>query len=595
MDPLHITEFASTRYFEKLTQEREQQTRQATQQLQQQQQQQQQPQPLTHLGYPVAGPSFVPPPPPPAPLPIASQDSQFILPIRATRPPEAADEILAQPVEQKQKKSRFGGFSKLLSKSHAVQQPVQHAQPAVPNVTDSYEQLQRLSLSDSLRPRRYAVAPSRAFTLSISKMLTQCDRIPLDELFLALPPELQIQVISSLPLSDILNLRLSSRSWHTMITANEGPIVRHHLDHYIPAYAKRIYPPEYSNLTLHYLCGIWHRLHVASKVSYFICDWVTKEIFLRTSEAQKAEFAPQKERMRRRLIPLLFTMFHFFETYREKHLQYIMNHGGMGLQQTPYTLNPVEVEVMNMYDDRTLLQVHEVFPLVVASFCRRLRPPSYAGRVERSLRGYLKDKPADEVHVAALCVGGLRQVERFWEVKGYNTRRGVVDTWYDSITKEPVEPKKERRGLMGLGRKKSSVGLRDAAAPPTDGFIPPVPALPTRYCAEKMPDRRYSQLVFNTSLSAGLPMGPLPREQLRLLIPDLPILQKMWLTTAEALILDRGIVEKAAEIKRNAAVMLELIREEGMDKDDEWWYGNGTFDSARPTAESMEDDPEDHF
>ncbi len=78
-----------------------------------------------------------------------------------------------------------------------------------------------------------------------------------------------------------------------------------------------------------------------------------------------------------------------------------------------------------MYDDRTLLQVHQVFPLVVASFCRRLRPPSYVGRVERSIRGYLREKPPDEVHVAALCVGGLRQVERFWEIKGYNTRRGV--------------------------------------------------------------------------------------------------------------------------------------------------------------------------
>ncbi len=67
-----------------------------------------------------------------------------------------------------------------------------------------------------------------------------------------------------------------------------------HLDHHIPAYAKRLYPPGSGNLTLHYLCGLWHRLHVAAKLSVFICEWATKEIFLRTTEAQKREFAGQR-------------------------------------------------------------------------------------------------------------------------------------------------------------------------------------------------------------------------------------------------------------------------------------------------------------
>ncbi|MDA4133440.1 MAG: hypothetical protein OK454_10010, partial [Thaumarchaeota archaeon] len=176
------------------------------------------------------------------------------------------------------------------------------------------------------------------------------------------------------------------------------------------------------------------------------------------------EFAPQRERMRRRLIPLLFTIFHFFETYRDLHIRYLAEHDGRGLRQTPYTLNPIEVAIMSMYDDKTLLSVHQVFPLVVSAFLRRLRPPSYAGRVERSLRGYLREKPPDEVHVATLCIGGLRQVERFWEIKGYNSRRAAVDIWYGSITGEPAEPQaRQRRGLMGLGRRRSAGGKDDAA------------------------------------------------------------------------------------------------------------------------------------
>lgn len=375
-----------------------------------------------------------------------------------------------------------------------------------------------------------------------------------------------------------------------MVTMNEIPIVRYHLQHEVPAYAKRLYPiPNASSYTLHYLCGLWHRLHVAAKLAGRMCDWCTKEIFLKITKDQVSEFAGQRERMYRRLIPLLFTIFHFFENYRKLHLQYIREHG-YGVERTPYTVNPIEVQIMNLYDDRTLLQVHQVFPMVVASFCRRLRPPSYVGRLEKTIRGYLREKPADEVHTAVLCLGGLRQVLRLWEVKGYNTRRSAVDLWYNDITDAKSVPKpadttkdaKPRRGIMGLGRKKSTWQVRDASR------AEDAPHLPQRGSLEHVS----TSLVFNTSLSAGMPMSRLETEQNQLLVPDLPILQKIWLSTAEALILDRKIVERAIDIKRNAQVMLDLIKEDGVVEEDIWWYGMATTESIRPPPlEAIEEDP----
>ncbi|CAK7269209.1 hypothetical protein SEPCBS119000_003453 [Sporothrix epigloea] len=411
--------------------------------------------------------------------------------------------------------------------------------------------------------------------------------------FYNLPTELQVQIIASMPLADILQLRLSSRNMHAMVMANESPIVRHHLQHNIPAYAKRLFPPDFSRLNFSYLCGIWHRLHVAAKLSSFICQWVTKEIFLRTTETQKLEFAPQNERMRRRLIPLLFTIFHFFETYRARHLQYIIDHNGKGLRFTPYTINPIEADIMKTYDDRTLLQVHQVFPLVIASFCRRLRPPSYVGRFEKSIRGYLKDKPADDVHVAALCIGGLRQVERFWEIKGYNIRRNAVDVWYNSVTKAPAESTpKPRRALIGLSRKMSSLAISaDSALPPANGINPASDAVNMeRGSMDDATWERCNNLIFNTSLADGMPMQKLPHDQLRLLLSDLPVLQQLWLVTAEALILERKIVSKQADIRRNAQVMLELIREDGFAEEDEWWYGHGAHDSLKAPLDSIDEE-----
>ncbi|KAM0446919.1 hypothetical protein ACHAO4_009070 [Trichoderma viride] len=526
MDPPHITEFASERYFEKLSQ------------LQANNQQQ-----ADHAEPSAATTATT--------TTFHTSTSRFILPLRDSKP---AEFDAVKPADSKRDKRGFFSRHKvslLHSKADAVEASF--------------------------------TAPSRASTESTRKS------VPLDQLLLALPSELQIQIVSSLPLTDILNLRLTSKSWHALITLNEVPIVRYHLDHNIPAYATRLYPlKDSSDINFHYLCGLWHRLHVAAKLAYLMCEWITKDIFLRTTEAQKLAFAPQHERMRRRLIPLLFTVFHFFETYRKLHLKYIAEKGN-GLLKEPYTVNPIETEIMNMYDNRTLLRVHEVFPLIISSFCRRLRPPTYVGRVERSLRGYLRERPPDEVHVAILCLGGLRQVERLWETKGYNNRRAAVDIWFSSLTKEPVfeAPAKGRLGLKGFGRKKSTSGDRppNRSSFSEGGRRSPWGSVDSTHNGGFIP---YS--VFNSSLSADAPMAPLDRDQARTLLGDLPQLQQIWLATAEAMIMDRKIVQRPQDIKRNQQVMLDLIGEDGLDESDEWYYGRHMSESVRPPAAALGDD-----
>lgn len=536
MEPSHITEFGSPRYIDKIAHHDGSQMQ------------------IDSLDATIADSH-------------AQPSSRFILPLRDAKIGDA------ETVKPREKKSFFNLRQKV---SHLHSRP-SHVDPtfAVPHRT-------------STESTRRTYVASAFFSIAS----TNFDSVPLDQLFHALPNELQIQVVSYLPLNDVLNLRLASKSWHTLISFNEAPIVRHHLDQHIPAYATRLFPITTTNeLNFHYLCGLWHRLHVATKLSFLMCEWITKDIFLRTTEAQRLAFAPQTERMRRRLIPLLFTIFHFFETYRKLHIEYIKEHGH-GLKQEAYTLNPIEQKIMGMYDDKTLLRVHEVFPLVISSFCRRLRPPTYVGRVERSLRGYVREKPSDDVHVAILCLGGLRQVERLWEIKGYNTRRGAVDTWFHGLTKEepPEPPTKTRRSLMSFGRKKSSAGDRD----------PRRPSFSDAHFRSRSPTGSIDATnmgfdpawIFNSSLSAGVPMGSLTREEAQGLLSDLPVLQHIWTMTAETLVLKRGIVGRPQDIKRNQQVMLDLIREDGIDEEDEWWYGRNAPESVRPPLGANDDDAE---
>ncbi|QSZ30161.1 hypothetical protein DSL72_004681 [Monilinia vaccinii-corymbosi] len=413
--------------------------------------------------------------------------------------------------------------------------------------------------------------------------------VSLADLFLALPVELQAQVIAPLPIHTILDLRQVSKSFHTLVTLNEAPIARYHAENTLPDYTVRLYPlPDPANLNLHYLGGIWHRLHVASKLSTMISLQARKEIFLRTTEAQKIEFQPQYERMRQRLIPLVFTIFHFFETYRNIYARHLARRGAP-LTRLPFTLNPFESYVMSMYDDRTLLHVHQVFPLVMSSFSRRLRPPSYVGRVERSIRGYLKDRPPDEVYATILTIGGLRQAQRFWETKGYNARRAAVDQWYaflqssrlPIVETNNVTPKSKMSKFTHLGRKK--------APQPVAQITTDYSGHDSSWCNEwfcvkpncvAMRRNMSDSTIWRTSLSAGPPMRPLGREELKLLVENLPDLHDLWAKTAEAIILERGIVDTPGKIKKNSFVLLDLIKEDGRDEMEGWESGRTGGDAA---------------
>ena len=51
-------------------------------------------------------------------------------------------------------------------------------------------------------------------------------------------------------------------------------------------------------------------------------------------------------------------------------------------------------------------------------------------------------------------------------------------------------------------------------------------------------------------------------------------LSNIWIHTAEALIIERKIVESAKDIKKISQVLLELIKDDGTDGIDEWSSGN---------------------
>jgi hypothetical protein len=403
--------------------------------------------------------------------------------------------------------------------------------------------------------------------------------VPFEEHFFALPSDLQVQVMAYLCVPDILNLQLASKNWHEFIWIHETPIARAFLEHNsVPHFAIDLYPlPAPPKLGLQYICELWHRLSVTSKMSTLMADWITTDIFLRKDEVQQLDFLPQKARIRRRLIPILFTIFHFFETYRRLHLKHLLENDHH-LLVDGCRINPIERHIMNMYDNETLLQVHQVFPCLLRYLDRKLRPPSYFGRMERSFRGYVGGPPPEHVLVGILCIGGLREVARFLEIENYDIRRTAVYDWYASVSQGPIDSIPQAclwpTSLGGKPSKQTSFSTEDeditnAAAAPKS--VKPLSAQgDNRDDTQRTNYDKYQNRI--TLVPTIMPMPPLSAKRARLLLPDLPHLTQMWIPTSEALLLARQAVERRIDIKKNGQAMHELILAD-FTAADELFYG----------------------
>lgn len=246
---------------------------------------------------------------------------------------------------------------------------------------------------------------------------------------------------------------------------------------------------------------------------------------------------------------------------------------GVPLSRQAFTTNPFERIILEGYSGDDLIEAHEVFPLFISSFSRRLRPPPYAGRLERSVK-YALGRPADEVYSTILSVGGLRQVCAVWAIKGYNARRTAVETWYNLLTRKSAEVaansrKPTTRLLSYLGRKSTlstSLAERSHSIGEEKQWCQPW------YCVIPNCTLHSGQSVHLpiAGLSDGPPMISLSKEALQLFLSDLPHLSNIWISTAEAVILDRRIRERTQDIKRNTQVLLDLIQEDGTELDGRW-------------------------
>ena len=187
---------------------------------------------------------------------------------------------------------------------------------------------------------------------------------------------------------------------------------------------------------------------------------MSREILRHNTARKRRAFSPTWERMHARLQPLLFTLNHFFETYRRTLLERSAANrqaaSGPSIKPTfsiqtgAAALWSDQSAIMDAYDPLLLLDLYHCYGFLLQALERRLRPPSYAGPLERYVRGWTAAPASARAIEILLLLGGADAVASVLAHRRYADRRAALDAFIAAL--DPARnPDGWRRAWTDLG------------------------------------------------------------------------------------------------------------------------------------------------
>ncbi|OCK90907.1 uncharacterized protein K441DRAFT_689152 [Cenococcum geophilum 1.58] len=254
------------------------------------------------------------------------------------------------------------------------------------------------------------------------------------DLFFHLPNELHIQILCELSISDILALRITSRFFNNLVLSCQSALVRFWVKYRLGSLHTSLYPaPPPNHANIHYLLAM-RRRHIASiRLTRQLANYVLKDTLRYTSARQRKMWNSVYDKM----IPLVFAVGYFLDEHRrvilERDLKIGKKGAGYDFQPGP-AITKEEKKIIERYDPRLRLPYFYMYSFILQVLTRKLRPPTYAGSVERFVRGW-NTAPATSDEIAfALVLGGVDQVAKLLACKKYYERRRVLDEFIKGLS-----------------------------------------------------------------------------------------------------------------------------------------------------------------
>lgn len=270
-----------------------------------------------------------------------------------------------------------------------------------------------------------------------------------------LPPELLVQIADSLVFEDLCSLRLVSKETGALVL--EGAVVRHWTHFKLSALQKDLYPPpEY--LTFHYLLKQQRRIHSVRTLAASLTDYIEHKIMRYTFVYEVDNFCPVWKRLCNNMIPLLLTIEHYLASIRLSVLKRCSEQEQQQQQQgrgERYCMHD-DSEIVRSYELKHLLGSHQTWLFLSWVFNQLLKPPSYAGPVERAVRGWYLDPIRPHDFTRLLVLGNLGSIQLLLRLKDYKERRRAIES-----ALEELDPERN----ANFGRSWAALGLEAREIP----------------------------------------------------------------------------------------------------------------------------------
>ena len=267
----------------------------------------------------------------------------------------------------------------------------------------------------------------------------------LGELFFAMPNEIQVQILCYLDTFDILSLRITSKKVLEILETSSFVISRVVLrngrleDETI--YLEEIYRPLTPVVNLDHFLQMMHRERIVLKMVSTIADYVQVKIYKVKSASRRSLFAPSRSCMERRLKASVFIIYHFLEQLRADLLCH-MEKQCNGSKDSPADSGSVDIEIqtriINGYPEDMLLPAFQFYRIMVSAYRQKLRPPTYAGTIERKIRGWDRTPASDADVAQVLIYGGMEEVLKIMLYPTYGARLQALYVTIDRINGRPL-------------------------------------------------------------------------------------------------------------------------------------------------------------
>lgn len=256
-------------------------------------------------------------------------------------------------------------------------------------------------------------------------------------------------ILCSLPSKDILRLRTTCRFFFNLVQNHASEITRSLLlrdtdFRKMHSLYKDMWV-DFSNTTLDYIMALSHRFHLACSLARFLATHHLTEMFYYKSPAQlmQSKHASLRRVMVSNLRPHLMIISHMLETYKVSLAKLVQDVDLLKFESSLVSNKRVqawrkEVGILRGYNEWEVCRTSMVFEFLKKTLFRQLRPVSYAGPVERRLRGWTKPSASDSQVMALMIFGGFDAIKKVITIQSYNMRIKALERWLKPLA--PTEP-----------------------------------------------------------------------------------------------------------------------------------------------------------